>query len=139
MNIEDAPIGTASEDVVGAITRKYAEVSAMFAAGRSGDEILQVLNWPDGIVTLPMPPYLFRGTAELLPTAREFATSMGRNVTFELQGAVLGAGDLAAATVLVTSHHDDRAADANYVLYVWQRRGEEWKVIREAVVVVAGE
>lgn len=131
--------GEVLEDIAAVITRRFDAISAKFAAGTDADEILPFMNWPDAVVVSPSYPNQFNGSAELLPGAREYVIAMGRDVTFEITAPVLAGGDTATVVARITCRHEDRDDDVSYALYVWNRRGGEWKVAREAVVPATSE
>lgn len=122
--------GIHSAETVADISKRLAAVSVMFAEGASADDIVAYMNWPEVIIGSEGSP-IRHGVDELMPSARDFVSLMGTDVIFELVGPILASGDLASSMVAVRCNYPDRPPMVSNALYVWERRGTEWKVVRE--------
>jgi hypothetical protein len=112
---------------------------ALFARGASAEEILPLLYWPDVVAAGEGLGQIYRGIPNLLPLAGEYVASMGRDCTWTLTDPVVSSDTVASTMLKINCHYDDGRADANYyALYVWERRGDEWKVAQEFLC-VAGD
>ena len=123
----------APDDVVANIAERLRIAEEMFADGRGADAIVPFIYWPEIVAILERVPTVFRGIDMLLPFAREFVPSLGRNVTIELTDPILNSGDLVSSHVQIKAENGDESAAVYHALYIWQRRGGDWKIVHEMV------
>lgn len=128
--IADVP-GAANAEVTAAILHRLETLSAHYAQGSDPEAIVRFLFWPEITTTGEGIDQVYRGIDAVLPLAREFSGAMGRDVTWTLNDPVIASGDLAYCLAQVTCRYADREAVSYRALYVWQRRGDDWKVLNE--------
>ena len=123
--------GVAPEDVTAVILQRFDAASRMFARGQGADDLVASVYWPEVLAVAEGVPNILRGMDDLLPFAREFVPQLGRDVTFSVDDPILASGDLASCLAQVRCRHQDRPDEVHRVLYIWQRRGDEWRVVQE--------
>lgn len=131
--------GISPGDPATEIAGLLATAEGFFAADSGADVIVPFLYWPEVVGIVEGVPKVFRGVAEVLVFAHEFIPAMGRDVVFEITDPVILSGDLASTQVRITCRHAGGTDEIYRALYVWQRRGDAWKVIHEIVCAGAGE
>jgi hypothetical protein len=123
--------GAISEEANSAILQRLESASEMLARGAGADLIIASAYWPEIVAIAEGNPTIFRGMDEFLPFAREFVPQLGRNVEFAVNDPIVASGDLASSVVQATCRHHDRPDEVFRLIYVWQRRGNEWKIVQE--------
>ncbi len=130
----NTPAGRASTDAAATVTRLLQELSALIARKATAQEVLTHLYWPDVVVAGEGFGQAVHGVENLRPLAVEYLQQMGTDCSFVPSEPVLVSGDLASSFVQVTCRYHGAQPDAHYcALYVWQRRGADWKVAHEQV------
>ena len=118
------------------LQERFGRLSTMMAKGASAEELLEFLYWPEVVIAGEGLGKAYRGLEDLLPLAREYVAQMGKDCTWTLSDPIVSSGDVASSYVQVTCRYGGEKPDANYcALYVWQRRGSDWKVIHEQLCV----
>lgn len=107
-------------------------VSGLFARKASADEIVTYMCWPEVVIASDASP-IRHGIDELLPSAREFVAGMGHDVVFEVIGSIVSSDQSASCLAYVKCLHEGQETSVSTALYVWERRDDDWKVIREMV------
>jgi ketosteroid isomerase-like protein len=136
-NTCESTIGNDAHDgASGYIRARYRELSTKMANGVSAEDLMEFLYWPDVVVAGEGLGQVYRGVDALLPLAREFVKQMGSDCLWTAIDPIISSGDLASSVAQVTCRYGGEQPDANYcALYVWQRRGEQWKVVHEQLCV----
>jgi len=117
-----------------ALMDRLAHLRQLFARNAGAEEVLQFLCWPEFVTTAEGAGKVLRGLDEVLPAAKEIMQAMGTDCTWTVTDPIISSGDLASMFTQITCHYADVRPLSTYcVLYVWQRRGDDWKVIHEMV------
>nr|WP_087575068.1 hypothetical protein [Sphingomonas sp. CDS-1] len=131
--------GVASEEIVTAITQRLQVAEEMFAQGRGADDIVSFIYWPEIVGIIEGVATVFRGVDMLLPFAREFVPSLGRNVTIKMTDPIISSGDIASSHVQIAAENEDGSGGVYHALYIWQRRDDDWKIVHEMVCSAVAE
>jgi hypothetical protein len=118
------------------LQERLKEFSALMREDDPAPRILQRLYWPDIVVTGEGFGRIIRGREELLPVLSEYVGVMGRDCVWTLVEPAIVTSDMVSMFIQIECRHG-AAAPPDYfcALYVWLRRGEEWKVIHEQACV----
>jgi len=118
-------------DVAALILSRYAGMSALFAQQASPEEVYDYLYWPELVTTGEGLPCVFRGKENLMPTVAEFMAAMGTDCVWTSVDPIIVSGNLASSLMQVSCRYPDAPTVDYRAIYVWQKRGETWKVIHE--------
>jgi hypothetical protein len=127
---------SAVADVEADLAGRLAKLTRMMASGVTADEVVDFLYWPEIVVAGEGLGKAYRGFAELRPLLRDYLGQLGKDCSWTITDPVVTSGDVASTLIQVTCRYGGEQPDANYsVIYVWQRRAKEWKVVHELVCV----
>jgi ketosteroid isomerase-like protein len=116
-----------------AIQARYDAITKMLESGTPSADIGRALYWPDVIVTGQGAEKVYRGLDALQPTLAAVLKDLGPHCKFSVRDPAAQSGSVAA----VYSQLGCKSATAGQpdinlrLLYVWEKRGNEWKVVRE--------
>ena len=115
------------------VEARYRLLEKLFAAGASAEAVYKELYWPEIVATGQGESKVYRGPAEMTPLLGEYLKAMGRNCRYSVADPAVQDGNLSVVWTQLSCTYGQGKPDLNLrVLYVWQRRGEQWRVIREA-------
>lgn len=115
------------------VEARYRLLEKLFASGASADAVYKELYWPEIVATGQGEPKVYRGPAEMKPLLGQYLQEMGRACKYSVFDPAVQDGDLAVVWTQLTCNYGQAKPAMNLrVLYVWQRRGQDWRVIREA-------
>ncbi len=116
-----------------AIQARYSAVEKMVNSGAPSADVGRALYWPNVIVTGQGAEKVSHGLDELQPVLAAVLKDLGTHCKFIVKDPQAQSGSLAAVFSQLTC----KAAAAGQpdinlrLLYVWERRGNDWKVVRE--------
>lgn len=117
------------------ISAKLASLEAAMARGDAADRIVELIYWPDAVAGMEGIPEPMRGYAQLAEVMKA-AVPEGKGVICKLAlvGPVTVSGTLATAY----GNNSCQGAtpdkpETSHSLYVFQKRGGQWKVLREQI------
>jgi len=121
--------------IVAALTDRYEKLSEMMAQATPPADIARFLYWPEIVVAGEGLGRVYRGLDDLMPMfVAVVSTELSSNCSWTVTDPFVTSESVAAAFTQVTSHFGGTKPDTNYcALYVWEKRGTDWKVIREQV------
>jgi SnoaL-like domain len=115
-----------------AIVAQYAAVEKLVNAGAPVADVGHALYWPNVIVAGQGNEKTAHGYAELEPVLASVLKDLGTHCHFQVQNPTVQNGAMAAAFSQLTCKAAAGQPDINLrLLYVWERRGTQWRVVRE--------
>ena len=127
----------AHQSAEAAIKAKYAEFAQILADGGDALTLAEAMYWPEVVVTGEGIDKVYHHLSEMVEIAEDFGELLGRNASWTLAEPLLVSGDLASAYTQLRCTYDDKPPYTLRILYVWHRRGGQWKVAHE--MLCAGE
>jgi ketosteroid isomerase-like protein len=126
----------AQADVLLHLQARLGELSVLMTRDDAAELIVDSLYWPDIVVTGEGFGRIIRGREELLPVLSEYVGVMGRDCTWTMVEPAVVTDDMVSMFIQVECRQGDaQSSDYFCPLYVWLRRGGEWKVIHEQACV----
>ena len=123
-------------DVLVHLQARLSELSVLMTRDDAADVIVDSLYWPEIVVTGEGFGRIILGRAELLPVLSEYVGVMGRDCTWTMvEPAVVTEDTVSMFLQIECRRGDAQPSDYFCALYVWLRRGSEWKVIHEQACV----
>ena len=116
-----------------AIQARYSAVEKMVNSGAPSADVGRALYWPNVIVTGQGAEKVSHGLDQLQPVLAAVLKDLGTHCKFIVKDPQAQSGGLTAVFSQLTC----KAAVAGQpdinlrLLYVWERRGNDWKVVRE--------
>ena len=117
------------------ILERYQALEAMMAIGSPPEKIAHFLYWPDVVVAGEGLGRVYRGLDDLSPMFTAVVSQeLSKDCSWTMTDSMIHSGNVAAVFTQVTSRYGAEKPDANFcALYVWEKRGSDWKVAREQV------
>lgn len=122
-----APISTELQGV-------YDTLRRITLDGASAEEIGKFMYWPEAMVDGEGLEKAFHSLAEYQPAMAELLAVMGKDCEATFRDPVVTSGALAAVYGQVNCRYKESGKPdlVAHALWIWERRGKEWKIIREA-------
>ena len=124
--LASASIGTLPEG----LQEKYSAMQDMVQSGAPADKMLEAMYWPELIIAGEGAP-TYHGIESFRQPFAETMSALGSNCGFANDSPVISTSDLAAVFSEFVCSYEDAEDLKIRILYVWQKRNGEWKVIRE--------
>lgn len=119
-------IGQISED----LSAKYAKFQSLIQGSAGANVIGQEFYWPE-IILSGEGVGVYRGINEYQPAISGILEELGTHCVFINKDPVVSTQNLAAVYTRVTCSYEGEPDLSYLVLYIWERRDNVWKVIRE--------
>jgi hypothetical protein len=134
-----APAKSGAAAAQRAIDAKFAELARRMARGETGLRIVTALYWPDASAGVEGMPKPLVGLAELGGLMQaSVPTGTGIVCKFTQSGKLVFSGNFASAfgTASCRKPGSDKP-EISRSLHVWEKRGNQWKIVREQLAVGA--
>ena len=110
---------------------RYAHIESLLQANADSDIIAHELYWPEAMIAGEGSD-VYRSREEFKPVLFEILKVLGNKCVFINEDPVVAKSDLAIAYTNLTCSHEGEPPLKFRVLYVWERRDNIWKVVRES-------
>ncbi len=115
-----------------AIDAKMAELAKLMARGEKGLVIVKAIYWPEASAGVDGMPKLLEGHAALGELMQASVPAGGITCTFTQAGPLVVSGNMATSfgSASCVRPGGDKP-ELSRSLHVWQKRGKQWKIVRE--------